>query len=393
MYYWVELYPYKSNGLPYIFEIKKEDYREEFYISHDSPYQYEKYQLDNNDELITLVKLTQFELIQIIKEYRPDYWLKNINVNQAQLPEPRYNGYLKHKLYVASDFKTIINTLILTLSNLGYYYYSSKSERELEKFNPDDFSEFAFHKDSRFSVISFMYRTEYNEGYPGCLITVCNTPEYICKLEVLEEPIYDWVFEKIEDIPCLIEFDFNINSHFSFGNSTLQYYVSPFYKELCDRKIKSILFSIDYEAFIIKTNPYINEIDRLEQFDIYTKKVIDKEYNEKIIKSARCILGDYWDSLSTTSQLVFPVGLDNYETYKLYQGNILDASPSAIQFCKCIEIEIEQKLLLPFKIYYNQSSYLDQDITNDLKDKDISRVATFLTKENIKPQNPKTPWC
>ncbi len=74
----------------------------------------------------------------------------------------------------------------------------------------------------------------------------------------------------------------------------------------------------------------------------------------------------------------------DYETYKLYRGDILDASPSAIQFSKCLEIEIEQKLLLPFRAYFSSSPFRSEDLSNDLTDKDISKVSIFLTKPDSK---------
>ncbi|MBE0655487.1 MAG: hypothetical protein IH594_16920 [Bacteroidales bacterium] len=77
-------------------------------------------------------------------------------------------------------------------------------------------------------------------------------------------------------------------------------------------------------------------------------------------------------------------GLEEYETDRIYNGNILDSSPASIQFAKCIETEIEQKLLLPFRNYFNSSGYGNLDHSPDLRDNMVSRMTTFLINPSSK---------
>ena len=52
IYYWTELYPYKDNGLPFLFQIMKEKTIEEFYLKNISDFEYEMYILNKNDEFL-----------------------------------------------------------------------------------------------------------------------------------------------------------------------------------------------------------------------------------------------------------------------------------------------------------------------------------------------------
>jgi hypothetical protein len=387
LHYWCDLYPNKDSYDNFLFEITKNDLREEYYFRDNDQFDYESYTINSENELVKSLILSQKEMLKIVKETKKEYWAKNINIEptsfQSQIERSFQTNYIRHKMFVAADYKTIIKILLDTLTEKQYYEYSSESDgaalidtsKYLSAGNPDP---------DRFSIISYMFRTEYNEGYPGCLVSVCNLPYKISKLADLDEPLYDWVFEKLEEIPCVVEFEFNYRSHFSFGSSVNNSYITPFYLELCKNNIRSVLFSIDDEFFYIKTNFLLSDNERLQKLDFCTGKIIDPLYKEKLIQNAQNILGKYWDDLSPVSKLSFPRGLDLYKTDKLYNGDILDSSPASIQFAKCIETEIEQKLLLPFRNYFNGSEFINFDLSNDLRDTQVSRMTNFLIKPDSK---------
>jgi hypothetical protein len=382
-YYWVELYPFKDLGYPFLFEVIHKDYKAEYYLSSTNFYGYDVYKINNDDKLIEKLEVSQEEILQIIKINYSDYWNRNINVEPSTRKNQSENSYQAHKLFVLADYETILKILLDTLTKLQYYISDSSDNLSIIK-TADILTENHQIDEERFSIISYMYRTEYNEGYPGCLINVQNTPRIISKLIDLDEPIFDWLFDKLEGIPCIIDVDFNRNSAFSFGNSTLERYITPFYFELCKHNIKSVLFSVDNEAYYIKTNKFISDEERLQKLGIYSGKPMDPNNNEKLIRNAKKVLGEFWHKLTPTSQTIFPVGLEYYETYRLYNGNILDCSPASIQFSKLVETEIEQKLLLPFRDFFNKSEFKTQDLTSDLKDKDICRMTGFLNNPESK---------
>lgn len=58
----------------------------------------------------------------------------------------------------------------------------------------------------------------------------------------------------------------------------------------------------------------------------------------------------------------------------------LDWSPATIGLCKAVETEVVERLLLPLKTLVHGS-----DLTTDIKDKDLGRVAKFFTDPLAKP--------
>lgn len=388
LHYWCDLYPYKNTSSDcFLFEIKKENSREEYYYSVNGNIDYEVFTLDTEEQLIDKKMLTQKEILKIIKENIKEYWARNVNVEltnfSSQTERSFESNYIKHKLYVAGDYHTIIKIIINALSEKEYYHYSPEEDRAVIIKSSDYFEKNKidpFH----FSITSYIFRTEFNEGFPGCLITVENIPARISLMENLKEPVYDWVFERLEDIPCIVEFDFNFKSYYNFGDSVYKFYVTPFYLNLCKNNIRSLLFSIDDEAFYIKTNPLLNENERLLQLEILTGRVIDPNYLEKLEKKAKKILGAYWEELTQVTRQSLIRGIDVYETDRIYNGDILDSSPASIQFAKCIETEIEQKLLLPYRKYFIESDFKNLDLSNDLNDTQVSKMTNFLTKPKSK---------
>jgi len=386
--YWSDLYPNKSDPSGYfLFEIKRGDAREEFYYTDNDQIDYESYALDNEENLLDKKKLTQKEILKIIKENFKEYWGSNVNVEMtdftSQIDRSFESNYIRHKMYVAGDYYSIVKIILDTLSDKEYYHYSLEEDRAVKiqstnYLQKNELSPFSF------SITSFMYRTECSEGYPGCMISVNNIPARLSTLENLREPIYDWVFDRLEDIPCTVEFDFNFKSYFSRGKSVYNYYVTPFYLNLIKNNIRSLLFSIDDQVFYIKTNPLLNESERLIQIDLLTGRAIDPEYVGKLEIKAKKLLGKYWDELSQVTRLSMMRGLEEFETDRIYNGDILDSSPASIQFAKCIETEIEQKLLLPFRNYFNSSGYGNLDPSPDLRDNMVARMITFLITPSSK---------
>lgn len=384
--YWFELYPFKSYGLPFLFEIQMEKIRREYYLSDQLNGTYKVYTLSENEDLIGQDIISQLDVLKVVKDNFTQFWHKNINALPYNRPEPFLKSkYGKHTMYVASEYKEIVRILINTLANQNYYFVSSSYD-DIKQYSTDYyFSDILNNLDPvDFSTTAFLFKTEINEGWPGCLITVRNVPLSISMLSDLEEPLYDWIFEKIEDIPCMVEFDFNYLSQFSFGDTIFERFITPFYLELTKFNIKSVLLSVDNNAFYIKTNKIISDDERLQKLFIYTGEIIDPRHNTKLVEHAKETLGVYWDKLSDVSKLTFPVGLGLYNIYKTYQGDILDSAPASIQFSKLIETEIEQKLLLPFRDYFIKCDYNKTDIENDCNDSQVARMTKFLIKPKSK---------
>ncbi len=267
------------------------------------------------------------------------------------------------------------------LSRQRFYCLDLSQEDDLRLIEPSDFKG-GNNKLNGFYFEVFMFRTEYKEGYSGCLISVKNIPLLISSLAELEEPINDWVIEKLEDVPCVITFDFpSVSYH--FGTTSMDLFIKPFLFELSRNKIHAILFSVDDLVTYIKTNPFISNEERLEQLDINSGRIIDPKHNEKIVSDAQKVLGKYWDMLSATTTRVFPVGLELYGINLIYRNNILDSSPASIQFSKCVEIEIEQKLLLPFRELFLRD-FINTDFSSDTSDNTLSKMIKFLINPKSK---------
>lgn len=68
-----------------------------------------------------------------------------------------------------------------------------------------------------------------------------------------------------------------------------------------------------------------------------------------------------------------------YISSQLEEDYLLDWSPVIIGLCKAFENELVTKIIRPFKEYC-----ASVDLSNDLKDKDLNRVARYITMSNAK---------
>lgn len=393
MKYWVERYPAKTEGLggavEYLFEVDYLAYSEEYYMivqnsGKEHLYEVEKYTItkNKNEKEISGQLVTLTEALQACKISNSDFWHKNINVDPIQRQPVPLTGYRFHTLFVSADYKTIIDILLSILDTKDLSYYD-RNEDGLTKFRKSKFwSEKNIFQCDRFNYEFWLLRSHYNMGLSGMMISVENTPLEICRQFDLSEPINNWVFSKLEGIPCLVKFDYNNSA--IYDDFSLEYFVTPFYFELAKNKIKSVLLSTDDEAFFIKTNPFLTDQERIAKIDFHTGKFIDPNNNERLLNESKKILGEFWDILSPVSKQAFPIGLELYKQLKPYNENVFDATPPSIQFSKCIEIEIEQKILLPFREYFILCKYEEAEIKIDLEDSHISRMTNFLVRSNTK---------
>ncbi len=73
------------------------------------------------------------------------------------------------------------------------------------------------------------------------------------------------------------------------------------------------------------------------------------------------------------------VASSDYISSKLGDEYLLDWSPVIIGYCKALEYELIEKLMIPLKEYTSKL-----DLTDDLKDMDLGRIAKFLSKSKQK---------
>ena len=93
------------------------------------------------------------------------------------------------------------------------------------------------------------------------------------------------------------------------------------------------------------------------------------------------LLGDYWHMLFKNSQTFLVTGLYLYN-YAIKNSSILfDTSVSSIAFSKCIETEIEHKIIIPFKAHFEKNFKYD-DLLFDLKDEHLKRMSLYLANKS-----------
>ena len=380
IHYWVNVYRDKES-CGFLFSDIQSGYVDEYYCSEN--HEFEVYRISKSDELISRNMCTITDVLKKIKKLYPDYWRDNVQVKSKETKYLGNDSYGIHTIWVASDFKSTIAALIKSLTP-NEFLFTSNNDTFLH-FNLENVMK---NKDmsepSSFSIELFRYRSECNEGYSGCMAIVENVPYQIANRQTLKNPISDWIYEKLEDIPCVVKFDFPRNSLYHFGSTTLDSYVKPFYIELAQNKIKSALFSATEEFYYIKTDPFLDDDQRLARLYVYLGSLVDKELMAKWTQRAEQLFGLNWQDLSSVSRNSLSMGIGLFEQFSHFEDSLLDASAPAIQFSKCIETELEQKLLLPYREYFNSSEYKSQDMQADLKDKDIVRMADFLRKPESK---------
>jgi hypothetical protein len=98
----------------------------------------------------------------------------------------------------------------------------------------------------------------------------------------------------------------------------------------------------------------------------------------------------YWEKLEQESQKFLMTAEYYYEVAENSKSQILDFSPSVVEYSKTIELEIERKVLLPFKSWavakIDTKKYgIKTMLAYDLKDRELQKLASFLTKPRPKP--------
>jgi len=111
-----------------------------------------------------------------------------------------------------------------------------------------------------------------------------------------------------------------------------------------------IRIDIDNEATRLKTSPLLAEDER---FTLLTRRSMDylpPAAGPELLKmQLRRALGSIWQSVSTAARRFLISGLVYYEECDAMGRMLLDASPGIISLTKALELEVNQRLLRPFR--------------------------------------------
>ncbi len=111
-----------------------------------------------------------------------------------------------------------------------------------------------------------------------------------------------------------------------------------------------VRIDVDNEATRLKTNPLLAEDER---FALLTRRSMDylpRAAGLGLLKmQLQRVLGSVWQSVSPTARRFLISGLVYYEECDAMGWMLLDASPGIISLTKALELEVNQRILCPFR--------------------------------------------
>jgi len=308
------------------------------------------------------------DLLDFVFLNKKDIWQEWINttilVKDDENPPPKF--YLSHFLFIDAPYQDI-------LERISSYFYN---DFRMCQVNSDDQridSELISNwKASNNRNSAVLYLNGYEAGIAGSGITIRieNTHLQLAEDDLIH-PIPFLIFNKCSTVPHIVEIFY----------SRLWKYPDLGTKIMRDLALKfegrAFMISSDYNIMAIKSNKYLSVEEKIYYlYDHLTGYITEEDLNlsSEIVSK---ILGEYWDMLSENSRIFLATGYSLYQ-YALRSSTFLfDTSLPSLAFAKCIENEVIDKIMIPFKLHF-EKNFNKEDLCFDLKDEQLKTTASFL---------------
>ena len=179
------------------------------------------------------------------------------------------------------------------------------------------------------------------------------------------------IFDKCSDIPHMIE----INYSRSWLYPRIGYKLMTGLAQIFPGK--AFMISPDNNILEIKANPYLTEEEKIGYlYEFSTDYLNDDQLNEVALEIQHKIRNT-WDLLNENSKKFLANGYFLYNQAVRGSKLLMDFSLPSIAYAKCIENEMVQRIIVPYKKHYEEH-FIDEDISLDLDDIQVKRMASYL---------------
>lgn len=341
-----------------------------------------------------------YSLLEIIQENEVQFWEKSVRSHiysskQEQKERLKYFRYYYY-IYVDEDFKNLASIISDYFKNDRGLYPIDLNDRlikdkELKEIwdteaNPYEQQFYAALYNSSDSSNSIdnevgvtlinihqqLYSFTFNEYY-NCdkLVEIDLTNKSI------DNPIPEIIFERCSNIPHLIKIS-SSKSRFNLEYENLVF-------ELLNKfNGNAFLLTPDLNIIGIKPNKYIPITERkyylYESTENYFSDVSLKNMELDILIE----MEEYWEQLHENSKKFLRTGYFLFKRSESGSEFLLDTSIASLTYSKCVENEMVQRIVLPFKEHFENNFKLF-DVSLDLEDINLKKMTSFLIGKDITP--------
>ena len=375
-----------SANAEFIGEIELGEYVTEYYYFREKPHFFKLNK--ERKEILECGQAPYRDIFRIIQLRFPEYWSDNVNVNDKKYYSiddkfnPLNNNYYRqHLLYVDVSYDKIFEILYESLKDKSLLV---EDGTYLKKFPDWGLEQLKERQDNNgFSIELYQFHIKYDEGYSGLLISVQNYPERIAQRINLQYPLYKSVLSRFNNVPIPIIFNYPRRGYYH-GSIVYDRYIIPLVKQLDDNGANCWIHSTDNQVIFIKNNPLLSLEEKIELLHRNNEYYFEKKYREEQSEVLKHLFGDYWNLLSKKSREMLITSFSLYKFFKKIEDISDESSPASIEFSKCVETELAEKLLKPFKKFYNNSEFKEMDLSSDIKDRDLSSMARYIKEIDAK---------
>lgn len=119
-----------------------------------------------------------------------------------------------------------------------------------------------------------------------------------------------------------------------------------------------ILLDVDDEATRVKTNPLLEPDERFARLVLHAERYLPLKADlADARKQLQRAAGTVWPAISAEARRFLLTGLISYEEYDAAETMLLDSSPGIVVLAKALELEVNRRLLIPFRQWLSQQGY------------------------------------
>ena len=338
-------------------------------------------------------------LLDLIKENEVKFWNKSVksllysskHEQEERLHYHRYYNYI----YVDLEFKNLISIVSDYFKNVGLCPLDLNDrlikDKELKQIwnsdalpNEKQFYAALYHSsDSASSMdnevgVSLVNIQEelagflFNEYWHGDKLENIDLSN-----ESIEYPIPNIIFENSENIPNLIKIS-SSKSQFNLG------YEKLIFELLAKFGGKAFVLTPDLNIIGFKPNRFIPLNEKKYYLYEFTKDYFGDISLKNMELEILIEIEEYWELLHENSKKFLRTGYFLYKRSECGSEFLLDTSIASLTYAKCIENEMVQRIVIPFKKHF-ENNFNEFDMSRELEDFNLKKMSLFLMGSNQTP--------
>ena len=226
------------------------------------------------------------------------------------------------------------------------------------------------------AIVIYPGRSSYSIIGSGILLRLRHLRRFIQEGTLSISSIPNEVRSHLDNLPNAVEIEVHFYWH---GNGDLV--ALDLAKYLTDLGYPAYMESFYGELIRIKRNPLLSSEERIEHMADF----LDHNRSKSVQALVQKRLSDVWSSVPSDAKKFLVTGIYLYENFEGARQILLDMSPISICLSKAVETVIAECILLPFRTWYNtHHQWSKKALTEDLKDKQLNRMANFVSRPESK---------